>query len=181
MSDITISVTTTTAIAPMLGAPNGATCEPTQSANNGLPVQTLTLTSATAIASPTRLSRTPNPERSVLRPCPTTPPIPTGTIHLRRSDRAPDITTPMRQPSPTGDTREKAAVWIRQLAAIERPSASPGERRAAEWIVRELAIAGVGARIESERAHGTHLPFALPSAVALIAGSVRSPRLAAPG
>src|SRR5204863_3780911 len=64
-------------------------------------------------------------------------------------------------------------VWIRRLAAIERPSASEGERHAAEWILGELHGAGVDARIEVESAHGTHLPFALPSAVALAAGFVR--------
>src|SRR5438067_4492456 len=63
--------------------------------------------------------------------------------------------------------------WIRRLAAIERPSASQGERRAAEWVLSELQSAGIEARIEVERAHGTHLPFVLPSAVALAAGLVR--------
>jgi hypothetical protein len=61
--------------------------------------------------------------------------------------------------------------WIRELAAIERPSASSGERRAAEWIVAQLPGP---ARIETERAHGTHLPFILPSALALAAGVARS-------
>jgi hypothetical protein len=60
------------------------------------------------------------------------------------------------------------------LAAIERPSASPGERRAAEWIVEQLGESATPARIEAEAAHGTHLPFALPSALALLAGLVRS-------
>src|SRR5437588_6998303 len=64
-------------------------------------------------------------------------------------------------------------VWIRRLAALERPSASDGERRAAEWIVGELQSMGIEARIEVERANGTHLPFALPSAVALAAGLIR--------
>jgi hypothetical protein len=73
--------------------------------------------------------------------------------------------------------REEADRWIRELAGIERPSASYGERQAAEWIARQLAAAGVDARIESERAHGTHLPFALPSLVALLAGLLRSRRL----
>src|SRR4051812_28356474 len=73
----------------------------------------------------------------------------------------------------------EADAWIRQLAAIERPSASPGEREAAEWIVRELATAGLDARVESECAHGTHLPFVLPSLLALAAGSLRSRPVAA--
>lgn len=45
---------------------------------------------------------------------------------------------------------------LEQLAAIERPSASLGERRAAEWIVDSLASLGAEARIEAERAHGTY-------------------------
>jgi hypothetical protein len=63
--------------------------------------------------------------------------------------------------------------WIQQLTAIERPSASSGERRAAEWIVERLAENATPARIEVESAHGTHLPFVLPSALALVAGLSR--------
>jgi hypothetical protein len=76
------------------------------------------------------------------------------------------------------DPREQALRWIQQLAAIERPSASPGERRAAEWIVEQLGESATPARIEAEAAHGTHLPFVLPSALALLAGFVRSRRVA---
>src|SRR2546429_7096706 len=68
---------------------------------------------------------------------------------------------------------DELGAWIRRLAAIERPSASEGERRAAEWVLGELQRAGIEVRIEVERAHGTHLPFVLPSAVALAAGLVR--------
>jgi hypothetical protein len=67
--------------------------------------------------------------------------------------------------------------WIRRLTAIERPSASQGERSAAELILSELQSAGIEARIEVERAHGTHLPFVLPSAVALAAGLIRRRRV----
>jgi hypothetical protein len=74
--------------------------------------------------------------------------------------------------------REQTLRWIREVAAIERSSASAGERRAAEWIVAQLPAVAARARIESERAHGTHLPFVLPSAMALVAGCSRS-RLAA--
>jgi hypothetical protein len=41
--------------------------------------------------------------------------------------------------------------WLRseleQVAAIDRPSASPGEREAAEWIVARLSELGAAARI----------------------------------
>ena len=74
---------------------------------------------------------------------------------------------------------EQTLRWIRQLAAIERPSASPGERRAAEWIVEQLGDSGTPARIEAEAAHGTHLPFILPSALGLLAGFLRRRSVAA--
>ena len=77
-----------------------------------------------------------------------------------------------------GGAPDQTLRWIQELAAIERPSASCGERRAAEWIVEQLAKNATPARIEVEPAHGTHLPFALPSALALVAGFIR-PRSAA--
>jgi hypothetical protein len=45
---------------------------------------------------------------------------------------------------------------VRELASFERPSASDGERRAAEWIARRLSAHGCAARVEQERAHGTY-------------------------
>jgi Peptidase family M28 len=50
-----------------------------------------------------------------------------------------------------------AADWraaIRELAAFERPSASEGERRAAEWIAARLRELGCEAAVERGRAHG---------------------------
>lgn len=50
--------------------------------------------------------------------------------------------------------------WLRErleeLEQIHRPSASEGERRAAEWIVKRFAELGAEARIEAEPAHGTY-------------------------
>ena len=50
--------------------------------------------------------------------------------------------------------------WLREkleeLEAIERPSASDGERRAAEWLVAQLGELEAEARIEAEPAHGTY-------------------------
>jgi hypothetical protein len=50
--------------------------------------------------------------------------------------------------------------WLRErleeLERIERPSASEGERRAAEWLVGQYAALGAEARIEAEPAHGTY-------------------------
>jgi hypothetical protein len=53
----------------------------------------------------------------------------------------------------------READWLRErleeLERIERPSASDGERRAAEWLVARFAELGAEARIEAEPAHGT--------------------------
>lgn len=50
--------------------------------------------------------------------------------------------------------------WLRErleeLERIERPSASDGERQAAEWLVDQFAELGAEARIEAEDAHGTY-------------------------
>jgi hypothetical protein len=53
----------------------------------------------------------------------------------------------------------KEADWLRErleeLERVERPSASEGERRAAEWLVAQFAELGAEARIEAETANGT--------------------------
>lgn len=50
--------------------------------------------------------------------------------------------------------------WLRTkleaLEKIDRPSASAGELRAAEWIVDQLREVGAEARVEAENAHGTY-------------------------
>ena len=66
---------------------------------------------------------------------------------------------------------------VEHLQAIERPSASEGERRAAEWIRDRLEEHGCRARIEEERATGSFpLPFGLLSAVAAALGLSRRGR-----
>jgi len=45
---------------------------------------------------------------------------------------------------------------VRHLASFERPSASEGERLAAERIAERLREEGCAARVEQERAHGTY-------------------------
>ena len=54
------------------------------------------------------------------------------------------------------DLRADLEEAVRHLASFERPSASDGERRAAEWIAGRLRDHGCQARIEEERAHGTY-------------------------
>jgi hypothetical protein len=58
--------------------------------------------------------------------------------------------------APPQPDQEWLAARLEELSSIHRPSASPGERRAAEWIVERFAELGTEARIESERAHGTY-------------------------
>ena len=72
---------------------------------------------------------------------------------------------------------------ISHLAAIESPSASPGEREAAEWIAAKLGELGAPARVEEERAHGTYwVPLGLLSALGLVGAALgRFGRLLAAG
>jgi hypothetical protein len=60
---------------------------------------------------------------------------------------------------------------VEHLAGYDRPSASEGERRAAEWIREQLDSLGVPARVEEEPAVGSMaLPLGLLSAIGLAAG-----------
>jgi len=52
--------------------------------------------------------------------------------------------------------QDRLRSWLEELELIERPSASEGERRAAEWLVARFGELGAEARIEAERAHGTY-------------------------
>ena len=65
--------------------------------------------------------------------------------------------------------------WLREhvesLSAIHRPTASEGERRAAEWVVERLAHAGADARIEQEDSNGGYWwPLGLTASAAALAG-----------
>lgn len=65
--------------------------------------------------------------------------------------------------------------WLRQLLEefeqFHRPSASEGERRAAEWIVERFAELGAEARIEAEPAHGTYWwPLGIGAALGALGG-----------
>jgi acetylornithine deacetylase/succinyl-diaminopimelate desuccinylase-like protein len=67
--------------------------------------------------------------------------------------------------------RELIERTVRELASYDRPSASEGERRAAEWLADELRRAGCrSARVEEERAHGGYWwPLGLLNAIAVAA------------
>ncbi len=67
--------------------------------------------------------------------------------------------------------RDRLRMLLEQLERIERPSASEGERRAAEWLVARFAELGAEARIEAEPAHGTYWwPLGLGAALGAIGG-----------
>jgi hypothetical protein len=65
--------------------------------------------------------------------------------------------------------------WLRDLvetlSAIHRPTASVGERRAAEWLLAKLREHGARGEIEFERVHGTFWwPLGLAAGTGLAAG-----------
>src|ERR1700733_3997365 len=62
---------------------------------------------------------------------------------------------------------------IRELASFERPSASDGERRAADLIAERLSALGCRVQIEEERAHGGYWwPIGLVNALAAATGAL---------
>jgi acetylornithine deacetylase/succinyl-diaminopimelate desuccinylase-like protein len=70
---------------------------------------------------------------------------------------------------------------VRHLASFPRPSASDGERRAAEWLAERLRELGADVRVEQERAHGGYWwPIGVLNAAAAMAAAGalrgRSPR-----
>jgi hypothetical protein len=61
--------------------------------------------------------------------------------------------------------------WLEELEQIHRPSASEGERRAAEWIVERFGDVGAKARIEAEQVHGTYWwPLGIGAALGALGG-----------
>ena len=78
-------------------------------------------------------------------------------------------TTPRLTPSDLEDA-------VRHLAAMDRPSASPGERAAQEWVADRLREEGCDVALETEPAHGTYwVPLGVLAAIAGIA-SLKAPR-----
>jgi len=67
--------------------------------------------------------------------------------------------------------KSRLRAWLEELEVIERPSASEGERRAAEWLVGRFAELGAEARIEAEPAHGTYWwPLGIGAALGALGG-----------
>ncbi len=65
---------------------------------------------------------------------------------------------------------DRLRATVEHLASFDRPSASEGERRAAEWIRGQLEALGVPAQVEEEQAVGSmSLPLGLLSAAGVVA------------
>jgi Peptidase family M28 len=61
-------------------------------------------------------------------------------------------------------TAERLREQVTELASIHRPSASEGERQAAEWVAGRLTEHGARAQVETGRAHGSYwVPLTLLS------------------
>ena len=87
----------------------------------------------------------------------------------------------MGSSTPASVDRPRLRELLEELCAIERPSASPGEREAAEWLLARLREYGVEGRIESDPAHGTYWwPLGVAATAGLAAGGLarRGHRLA---
>jgi Peptidase family M28 len=81
--------------------------------------------------------------------------------------------------APETTDRQELRGIVGVLSGIERPSASDGERQAAEWIADRFREAGLEPHVERERAHGGFWwPIGLLNAIALVAARLRSRLLA---
>ena len=77
----------------------------------------------------------------------------------------------VRTPAPTVALHEELRDVIYTLADIHRPSASEGERQAAEWIAARLRDVGCPVRVDEEYAHGSYWwPVGLMSAAGVASG-----------
>src|SRR5437764_8822348 len=84
-----------------------------------------------------------------------------------------DIRAEQLRPPRTAANDGNWQAAIRELAAVERPSASDGERKAAEWIAARLRELGCRTEIEQERAHGGYWwPIGVANLIAAVAGAV---------
>jgi hypothetical protein len=80
----------------------------------------------------------------------------------------------------SGSVAPEEGTWVQaihELASLERPSASEGERRAAQRIAALLRARGCEAGIEQELAHGGYWrPIGLANLLALAGASLLAPR-----
>jgi peptidase M28-like protein len=67
--------------------------------------------------------------------------------------------------------QDRLRVLLEELEKIERPSASEGERRAAEWVLERFEELGATVRIEAEPAHGTYWwPLGIGAVIGALGG-----------
>jgi hypothetical protein len=67
--------------------------------------------------------------------------------------------------------RDRLRGLVEELERIPRPSASEGERRAAEWVLGKLRELGAEPRIEAEPAHGTYWwPLGIGAVLGVLGG-----------
>jgi hypothetical protein len=80
-----------------------------------------------------------------------------------------DAAKPARPPWLAQELR----IVVEELASYKRPSASAGERRAAEWIAARMRELGHAATVETERAHGGYWwPLGILNSAVALAGLV---------
>ncbi len=92
-----------------------------------------------------------------------------GRVRSRLDDGP--LTTESSPPSDRQPDQDWLREQLEELEQIYRPSASEGERRAAEWMVERFAELGAEARIEAEPAHGTYWwPLGLGAALGALGG-----------
>jgi acetylornithine deacetylase/succinyl-diaminopimelate desuccinylase-like protein len=85
----------------------------------------------------------------------------------------PDLSTSTPPPASEGSRANRWRHVVDELAALDRPSASSGERQAAEWIAEGLRGLGLAPTIEEERAHGGYWwPLAAANVVAAVGGVI---------
>ena len=86
--------------------------------------------------------------------------------------------TPDATHAPAESASHLDQAWLRdlveELASIHRPTASPGERVAAEWVADRLRVLGsTDVRVENERIHGTYWwPLGLAAMAGVAAGAL---------
>lgn len=78
-----------------------------------------------------------------------------------------------QSPAPTAALHDELRDVVYTLAAIHRPSASEGERQAAEWIAERMRAQGCIVQVDEEAAHGGYWwPVGLMSLAGVLAGLV---------
>jgi acetylornithine deacetylase/succinyl-diaminopimelate desuccinylase-like protein len=84
---------------------------------------------------------------------------------------APTEAASRRESEPAHVDRAWLHECVADLATIERETATPGEREAAEWLVARLEGLGAQARIEEERLHNTYWwPLGIAAATGALGG-----------